>query len=227
VGAAGLRGDRRSTLARHRAPRSQAGKPLPHTQGRRLALREGARLRHLQDPQRGPRQGHDQDERRDGLALLHVARADALHARRRRALRRLGDRHDPLRAARWCATLRRRDDDRPGRRHHARGPAGSACAAQRSAARPRRRRASLPRERPGATLPRRRLARRGARAFRGASLTQPRRTHRGVRAARRHGARFTGGRRTHGCAPIGRRPLARPRERLGSDARSRRVRAAP
>ena len=56
----GLRGARRGARARHRPPRHQAREPLPHARARRLAHRQGARLRHLQDD-RGPRRQPHQD----------------------------------------------------------------------------------------------------------------------------------------------------------------------
>ena len=117
---AGVRGHRRGARARHRPPRSEAGQPLPHSPTRRHQRHQGARFRHLQGDarqERVVRQRHDAHPNRHGLAALHVARADGVHARRRRSHRYLGARRHPLRARGGAAALQRRDDASALRAH--------------------------------------------------------------------------------------------------------------
>ena len=92
-----LRGRRRGALARHRAPRSQAGEPVPRAAARRRAAREGARLRHLEDRStRGERHVRSRRRRRCSARRVHVAGAAPQREERRRADGHLGARRHPL-----------------------------------------------------------------------------------------------------------------------------------
>ncbi len=102
-GAAGGRGALRRAPARHRPSRSQALQPLPRRRGARS--RPGAGLRHRQG--RG-RHAADDDRRRRGHALLHVARAGPRRARDRRARRRVRPRLRALPLPHRQGALRRR-----------------------------------------------------------------------------------------------------------------------
>ena len=95
-----------------------------HATQRRLAARQGPRLRHLQGD--GRRRGRsslgrsDGDQRGHGLAALHVARAGAQREARRRARRHLVARRHPARASHRKPGLPSRHAARHLRGHHRR-----------------------------------------------------------------------------------------------------------
>ena len=77
--APGLRGDRRGARAGHRPPRPQAGEPLPRDRRRRR--RPWSRCSTSaspSSPRRGSADAHGATRPGDGLAPLHVPRADAV-----------------------------------------------------------------------------------------------------------------------------------------------------
>ncbi len=115
----GLRRDGRGTRGRHRAPRPQAVELVPFPAHRRLEPDQGARLRHLQG-QRARRSGRwpDAHVRVHGVAVLHVARADALGAERRSPERRLVPRRDPVRTFGRDPTFRSADAAGSARGYH-------------------------------------------------------------------------------------------------------------
>ena len=162
--AAGVRGARRGARARDRSPRHQAREPLPHAApptARACSRCSTSGSRRLQHD--GARGQPDRDVDGDGHAGVHVARADAVDARRRSPDRHLVARRRALRAAPGRAAVRRRDVRGDGDQGRDRAVASARRAA---AARSRRDRVSLPREGPGAPVPERRRARARARAVR-------------------------------------------------------------
>src|SRR5262249_413469 len=113
--AASLRGAGRGALARHRASRYQAGELLRHATRRRLAVAQGARFRNLEDLDQVPTHCSPSRTR---YGRIHVARADAVVARRGSSQRYLVAGHRALRAVSGNTAFRRRlilVDGAPGR----------------------------------------------------------------------------------------------------------------